>query len=388
MSGHYELKKAKNGQYHFNFKSPSGEILITSEMYASETSAENAIKLMRKYINDESSFELKTAKDQLSYFVLKTPGGRVLGVSEMYTSEHAANETIQKLISANAESLINYDSNNKTPERALRVGSIMTFLKCLQELKKENTHAFYYRGHQDITYDLLPGIYRKKYWIENEHKLFRELMLKCPLDFQASSIGFQKLVKMQHYALPTRLLDITTNPLIALFFASEERFEHDLDGEVIVFRIPKKEIKYYDDSSVSLLSNISKQSVTTDNQRREMSIDSFNNLIHDVKVEGCYINDDVEIKSLNKVLCVKPQMDNPRIIKQDGAFLLFGIDRSKNEPAKIPDDYMMEEKIAIIIAKESKSKIREQLETFGISPSTVYPEIEHVANHIKSSFNF
>ncbi len=42
-SGHYEIKKAKNGQYHFNLKASNGEIILSSEMYASKASAENGI---------------------------------------------------------------------------------------------------------------------------------------------------------------------------------------------------------------------------------------------------------------------------------------------------------------------------------------------------------
>ena len=42
-TGHYDLKKAKNGQFHFNLKAGNGEIILTSEMYASKASAENGI---------------------------------------------------------------------------------------------------------------------------------------------------------------------------------------------------------------------------------------------------------------------------------------------------------------------------------------------------------
>ncbi|MFS7336385.1 FRG domain-containing protein [Rahnella inusitata] len=293
---------------------------------------------------------------------------------------------MQNLVQVSTKAIIDYDYN-ETRENVKRVGSVVTFLNLLQTNEnKFERYSLFFRGHNDVTYDLTPSIYRKKHWLENENRFYRELMLRCPQDFQSANIVFQKLVKMQHYALPTRLLDITSNPLIALFFATEQKVEDDRDGEVVILKIPKEDIKYYDDAGVSVLSNISKQPLELDNDNL-MTQDDFNSLLHDVRVDGCYVNNEIEIRHLNKVLCVKPQMDNPRIIKQDGLFLLFGIDGAKNKPAKIPESYLNPYSFIIIIPKEFKEKIRNQLEVCGISPSTVYPEIEHVANHLKSKFN-
>ena len=60
------------------------------------------------------------------------------------------------------------------------------------------------------------------------------------------------LVRMQHYDLPTRLLDITTNPLIALYFACADGV--DYDGEVIIFQLPLARVRYFDSDTVSCLS--------------------------------------------------------------------------------------------------------------------------------------
>lgn len=44
----FELKKAKNGQFHFNLKAGNGQIIATSEMYTSKAAALNGIESIKK----------------------------------------------------------------------------------------------------------------------------------------------------------------------------------------------------------------------------------------------------------------------------------------------------------------------------------------------------
>lgn len=115
--------------------------------------------------------------------------------------------------------------------------------------------TLFYRGHADKSWELIPGIYRNNRFINKEDFLVHNLIRHCPVDFQSCNSSFEKLVKMQHYELPTRLLDISMNPLVGLYFAVCS--EKDKDGELIIFFIKNSDISNYDDNWVSILSRLS-----------------------------------------------------------------------------------------------------------------------------------
>lgn len=82
-------------------------------------------------------------------------------------------------------------------------------------------------------------------------------MRECPAEFDYRMSTFDMLVKMQHYELPTRLLDITENPLVALYFASLEPLNKGHDGHILVYFVHKDDIVNFNSLEVGAISSIS-----------------------------------------------------------------------------------------------------------------------------------
>lgn len=84
--------------------------------------------------------------------------------------------------------------------------------------------------------------------------------MRNPEEFVGLRSNFEVLSKMQHFEFPTRLLDLTENPLVALYFAISTNQRKD--GSVIAFKINKEIVKYYDSDTVSILSALIKISTS------------------------------------------------------------------------------------------------------------------------------
>lgn len=64
-------------------------------------------------------------------------------------------------------------------------------------------------------------------------------------DFNNLENNFSRLSYMQHFGLPTRLLDVTTNALVALYFACQSHLDsegHETDGIVTMFFLTRHKI--------------------------------------------------------------------------------------------------------------------------------------------------
>lgn len=381
------------------------------------------------------------------------------------------------------------------------MATITNVKEFLEEIENvESSNNLFFRGHEDETYLLEPGIYRKdnitnKSLIEHEDVIYREVISKAPQDFLGKNT-LESLALMQHYGVPTRILDLTESALVALYFACSNSKKDDKNGEVIIFDIPTESVRYYNSDRVTILANLAKceknfnynkfiidgkvnmiknleekkidrklydnvrdfdidvftflmdesEQIIEDfedgilfekfheNLKKYMSMYNkkftikfdaifinsyvehiqnhirseinneiinsnemyFGKLLHNIREDKSYFDAIINPLDLPKVFAVKPKLDNPRLVRQHGAFLIFGIKETHfvgfggyKPMAELNTDWILRgnpNKERIIIDKDSKDKIRKELNTLGFNQSTLFPEIDKVAEYVRDKY--
>lgn len=253
----------------------------------------------------------------------------------------------------------------------------------------------FYRGQSNLDWDLSPRLFREGL-LEQERALIEEIKRLFPSEFDGLGY-FDQLVKMQHYGIPTRLLDTTLNPLVALFFACSEYEESSQDG--CVFALPQLPVFRPNNWSVQA------------------------SMIYTFELSGPYVNlgqagellkripnIDAKVKSESHAAtmltciagwpftCVLPNLNNRRVIDQDGAFLLCNMEiegepieqgmpdikkgisfKARNTHKDLED---WKGTFSLNIPAKYKAQIVEELSLIGVSRGRLFPELEHQADFV------
>lgn len=300
----------------------------------------------------------------------------------------------------------------KKPE--IQISSVKDFVDHVDDWTLKGVYPTAFRGQSFYGWIAKPKLFREEGDLyNNEYRAIRDIVSIHPSEFDSDKTMFDRLVRMQHFGLPTRLMDVTHNPLVALWFATEDyefKDEHKTikkepqGGIVTAYYVPESRQKYFDSDRVSCMANIANlngdsktllfklaEECDTPEDFIEKSRKSKDNgsshkdvldeLYYNIGMEKPHFRPLLNPKHLLKPVYVKPKLSNKRILAQSGAFMLWGtpVQSISSTEKAIPGQ-------SIFIAPEDKGIIRTQLQRLGIYESMLFPEIEKAAKFIASNY--
>ena len=178
--------------------------------------------------------------------------------------------------------------------------------------KYEGKGNVFFRGQKDKEYNISCSLSRDEGYVKNENNMILDTLENKPREFEVYKTPIEILSKMQHYEIPTRLVDITINPYIALYFAIEEA-EHVADAEIFIFEKKPYAINSKDINLVSLLA-----------VAEDYSFQALIELYKETYSEEITEDEIIEIIEENKLVEFNEFLShtNERLYNQKGTFIL------------------------------------------------------------------
>jgi len=258
--------------------------------------------------------------------------------------------------------------------------------------KQTHVPHFIYRGHSNHEkYTLLPGVFRERNvstgYIISEYS---QLEFNILNDFISEACRFVKDISVddipewleiaQHFGVPTRLLDFTENPLVALYFACIGSPE--VDAAVWIINEPMYNKRFFNEGAL-VLAIKSKQMVS--------KIVSDEIVYQDFQCQY-YNNSDY----IQWPWIYKPYYHEERMNLQSSIFMIWGADRRPLTDFVSKNEFMMDKAVTnqmnglicnIIIPANRKYEILNQLNLCGINEKFIYPGMDGIGRYINQKYS-
>ena len=276
----------------------------------------------------------------------------------------------------------------------MKIESITDLLRIVYSYQTLHVEErLYFRGESQDVWDLRPSVMRDGL-IRFENEMLTDLMIRQPDQFIDAHNAISQWVLAQHHGLKTRFLDITRNPLVALFHACE--YDPSENGKLHVFAVPGNMIQPFNSDSVSVVANFSKlvQSdqemllTQTSSQLPHEYPDAMSRLFQLVREEKPYIEEPTLLANLFRVLVIEPQQSSERIRAQSGALLASPFHRrfERDEIARFTSRFSIYAHYTSTIRASSKEGILRELRLLNITRESLFPGLDESARAITETY--
>lgn len=238
---------------------------------------------------------------------------------------------------------------------------------------------------------------RSEYY-KKEDRYWHEIQKLRENDFAGKS-HLDKLSMMQHYACPTRMMDVSSSPLTALFFAcysltekNEKNFSNN--GAVYVYTQEATKVKYFNSDTALILACLAKFNekdkellyerckeggkLRVENSKRKYK-DVIERFYYEIRSEHPAFTDKIKCKDLLNPLFVRPNDNNQRIQRQHGAFIMAGLTKDADDAV---EQMKKLKPYKIVIHYGKKKKILKDLELLDVNRAALLADLEHTAYYL------
>lgn len=298
-----------------------------------------------------------------------------------------------------------YKELNKNNDDLIEIDSVSSYISKIKQLRESSdgtSTELYFRGQEVEFWNVEPSIFRDD-MLSVEHKLIQMPLQKNPAEFKGFDSLFDIMTKYQHYGMCTRLLDLTTNPLVALYFACKKHGNEKYESEE---RIIKKEPygvvyftnNYYPaqptDKEVQIVTALASYDLSKENTIEAVLNKLENDNLINIDTKKRWLSKeyiDEFIKIIQQNYLVVPTYTNERLKRQNGVFLLaskFNVNISSSIKdgviTKCKDNLRNEfTNSYFYVNGENKKEILKELDLYNVNEATLFPELEHQLNYIK-----
>ena len=255
----------------------------------------------------------------------------------------------------------------KTTNTSL-IESVSEYIKYVEFLRNSFMPDIWFRGISRSSYKLVPSIYRNNVWNYNKsgaQDITNSFIHKAKIYYSNKSriSKWEWYHLMQHYGVPTRLLDWTEGYLIALFFAVRNLSSVSIPS---VWCINPFELNNFSSGEVVYFTD----PITRDEEDNEI-VDK-------------YLSDDSA--DLPKYpIAIQPPCINERIASQRSCFTVNGVFRDAF--SKIHADSKSKfQLVQLRISTSFAEKIKDEIVNAGINEATLFPDLEGLARELKYEF--